>query len=139
MRWKPNGRLSRRNGRHAVYEQTIVPHAVSHALLAEERGRHPAWVESAEPEADDEAARLIVDREQEEWENATLILCGSEFVRDGIASCGGPAERCAVVPYGTDPRFAEAVRPRPHGGPLRVQSEPPLKLAHTTEFAMCHG
>jgi glycosyltransferase involved in cell wall biosynthesis len=27
-----------------------------------------------------------------------------------------------VVPYGTDPSFAAASRPRPHGGPLRVLS-----------------
>lgn len=108
---------ARRHGRHAVYEQTIAPHAVSHPLLNEERARHPSWGEAPEP---GEVAELIIEREQREWEHATLIVCGSEFVREGIAGCGGPAGRCAVVPYGTDPRFAAALRPRPHGGPLRV-------------------
>jgi hypothetical protein len=42
-------------------------------------------------------------REAAEWDLADVIVCGSEFVRDGIASLEeGPAGRCAVVPYSVD-------------------------------------
>jgi glycosyltransferase involved in cell wall biosynthesis len=40
------------------------------------------------------------ERERMEWKAADLILCGSEFVREGIRAMGGPVERCRVVPYG---------------------------------------
>src|SRR5207244_3760976 len=36
-----------------------------------------------------------------------------------VAASGGPVERCRVVPYGVDRRFACPNRPS-HGGPLRV-------------------
>ncbi len=108
---------ARAHGTHAVYDQTIAPHPVSHRILAEERERHPSWVASDEAGRPDAAAR---DREAAEWEAATLILCGSEFVREGVVASGGPAARCVVVAYGTDSGFAAAERPRPHGGKLRV-------------------
>jgi glycosyltransferase involved in cell wall biosynthesis len=58
-------------------------------------------------------------REEAEWQEADLILCGSEFVKDGIRACGGPVDRVAVVPYGVDtsPNLRER---RETGGPLRV-------------------
>src|SRR5262249_26998163 len=54
-----------------------------------------------------------------EWQLADIIVCGSSFVRDGIADCGGPAERCVVVPYGVDHRFRLPPR-TDHDAPLRV-------------------
>ena len=33
---------------------------------------------------------------------ADLIICGSEFVCEGIRGCHGPVEKCVVVPYGVD-------------------------------------
>ena len=32
-------------------------------------------------------------------------FCGSDFVKEGIAACGGPVERCAIVPFGADGAF----------------------------------
>jgi glycosyltransferase involved in cell wall biosynthesis len=65
------------------------------------------------------AAAALAQREKEEWEQADVIVCGSEFVRDGIQRCGGPAERCIVLPYGVDSYFAPSLRER-SSGPLRV-------------------
>jgi len=86
-------------------------------LIVEEGERFPEWEAKADSGA---AGERYAEREEAEWAEADLILCGSEFVRDGIGQRGGPVERCAVVPYGTDPQFAQSRRSRPHGGPLRV-------------------
>lgn len=107
----------REAGGRGVLDQTIAPHAVAQRLLWEERERHPGWEDGADLGA---AGLRLAEREHDEWENASLILCGSEFVRRGVVECGGPADRCAVVPLGADPRFAAAVSSRQHGGPLRV-------------------
>jgi glycosyltransferase involved in cell wall biosynthesis len=61
----------------------------------------------------------FIQREEAEWEEANLIVCGSDFVRDGIARSGGPVERCVVVPYGVDASFQVPQRAE-HRGPLRV-------------------
>lgn len=89
---------ARREGLQAVMEQTIAPSAVEQQLLREEQRSHPGW----EPPLKDGLAGEFSEREQEEWPFADWILCGSEFVRDGIAHCGGPMEKCVVVPYGVD-------------------------------------
>jgi glycosyltransferase involved in cell wall biosynthesis len=110
---------ARRRGLIAVVEQTIAPRAFEDKILAEEHLRFPDWEPS--PEEDKHASEFCA-REAAEWGAADLILCGSEFARDGIVSCGGPAERCRVVPYGVDGTSdlwdrLETGRP---GGPLHV-------------------
>jgi glycosyltransferase involved in cell wall biosynthesis len=108
---------ARRRGMKTIVEQTIAPREVEARLLAREREAHPDW----EPGAfGDEYEPALAAREREEWENADLILCGSEFVRDAIASCSGPAQRCVVVPYGVDSRFSLRTDRTPRCGPLRV-------------------
>ena len=107
---------ARARGLRCVMEQTIAPRAVERRLLTEEQARFPDW--EPMPSADAHAAEFCA-REEAEWAQADVILTGSEFVRDGIAACGGPVERCAVVPYGVDPSFTIPERPA-HAGPLRV-------------------
>ena len=107
---------ARADGRHSVIEQTIAPRRVEQDLLREEQHRFPDW---QTPGEDDPAIRDYCIREEAEWRLADVILCGSSFVRNGIAACGGPAERCIVVPYGVDGRFR--IPPRAdHSGSLRV-------------------
>ena len=89
---------ARRRGLRTVCEQTIAPYAFEQRILQEERKLHPGW----ESEDDDTCAQAYIDREQAEWELADVILCGSEFVRAAIGECGGPIERCRVVPYGVE-------------------------------------
>jgi glycosyltransferase involved in cell wall biosynthesis len=107
---------ARADGRHRVMEQTIAPRRVERDLLQEEQRLFPDW---QTPDEDDRAIRDYCIREEAEWRLADVILCGSSFVRNGIAACGGPADRCVVVPYGVDGRFRMPLR-ADHGGPLRV-------------------
>lgn len=107
---------ARRHGIIGVVEQTVAPWQVMHDILAVARDRYPAWASAGDQ---DHAWRMFAAREAEEWAEADLIVCGSSFVRDGIAAVGGPVERCAVVPYGVDAGFRMAPRPD-RGSPLRV-------------------
>ena len=91
-------RLARSRGQRTVMEQTIAPGMIEDRLLAEERRTFPNW-ENHDPDGlRDEWYR----REQEEWELADTIVCGSDFVKKSIGACGGPVERCVTVPYGVD-------------------------------------
>ncbi|MGJ5813079.1 glycosyltransferase family 4 protein [Paludibaculum fermentans] len=101
-----------------VVEQTIAPLELEMAVLREESRRFAGWEAQS-----DEAFRgeELVAREKAEWDAASTIVCGSEFVRDGIRSVGGPWQKCVVVPYGVghdEPRGR--VRAQLAGRPLRV-------------------
>lgn len=109
-------RVARAGGIRRVMEQTILPKKTEVELLEREWAKFPEW--ATRPSSND-VSSAICEREQEEWKEAETILCGSEFVRDGIARCGGPVERCKVVPYGVGEM--QAAQPRKRGrGPLRV-------------------
>lgn len=82
-------------GLRTIMEQTIAPFFIEEQLLREEQQAFPDW---ELPLLDDLFSGQHSKREQAEWQFADLILCGSEFVREGIAACGGPLARCAVVP-----------------------------------------
>jgi len=109
-------RHARGRGLLSIMEQTIAPAVVEDELLAGEHDAFPGWepAPGVDPHREEFAAR-----EQAERECSDLILCGSEFVREGIAKCGGPVDRCAVVPYGVDCAAPPSVR-RKRGSRLRV-------------------
>ncbi|NET52456.1 MAG: glycosyltransferase family 4 protein [Merismopedia sp. SIO2A8] len=107
---------ARQRGIRTVVEQTIVPRAVEYQLLKTEHDKFPGW---EVPISEHSCLQDYIAREQAEWNAADMILCGSTFVKQGIATCGGPAERAYVVPYGIDYPPTRLHRPA-HGGPLRV-------------------
>lgn len=109
-------RAARTRRMFAVVEQTSAPRAIEDVLLADEQARHIGF-EAVRSRGG--AGEVIIQRERGEWALADVIVCGSDFVRDGIARCGGPVERCIVVPYGVDCRVEPIVRERTDG-PLRV-------------------
>ena len=109
-------RAAKAQGLRTIMEQTIAPRRIEHQLLREEQLEFSDW---EPPLPDDGFSEPFAEREQTEWQFADVILCGSEFVREGIAACGGPIARCTVVPYGVDVRFSPIERPA-HQGPLRV-------------------
>lgn len=90
---------ARDRGLRSFYEQTIAPVAIERRLMAAESERWPGWEEITNRELFYDKFQVV---EQQEWKLAEIILCGSEFVRDGVAQLGGPVERCRVVPYGVD-------------------------------------
>ena len=107
----------RRRGLSGIVDQTAAPWAVEEPLLAEERERWPGWEFEGSVRSDWEG---LAARERREWDLADVIVCGSDYVRNGIQSVGGPAGKCAVVPYGVD---HTAFRPR-----IRARSDGPLKV-----------
>jgi glycosyltransferase involved in cell wall biosynthesis len=123
---------ARTGRRKTVLEQTIAPLRVEHALMQAERERFPAWIGPFEAGAEFDD---LCDREESEWQLAEKIVCGSRFVRDGIGACGGPKERCIVVPYGVDQRFSLPPRPD-HDGPLRVLTVGGVGLRKGTPYLL---
>lgn len=105
-----------KHGLKGIVEQTIAPRRYEWQILDEEQARHPAWEERTKK---GRHASDFIEREEKEWEHADMIVCGSAFVRDGIAECGGPVGKCIVVPYGVDTRFSISHRSS-HRGSLRV-------------------
>ena len=103
-------------GVRTVMEQTIAAASVEDRLIEVEESDYPQW---ELPRAKDPFRLAFSEREQIEWHAADAILCGSEFVRDSIRACGGPVERCRVVPYGVRPPCHFVQRERLHL-PLRV-------------------
>jgi len=99
-----------------VLEQTIAPYEIEREILTGERATH---ADLARPDSDDALAAEFSARERREWELADVIVCGSEFVREGIGRAAGPRERCVVIPYGValEDRAPRQTRVR---GPLRV-------------------
>ena len=108
---------ARSRGKRTVLEQTIAPRRVEETLLSDERSTFPDWEVAGglEPHA-----AAFVEREESEWQLADVIICGSPFVREGIAACGGPVERCVVVPYGVDAKPIQVAPRHPRTGRLRV-------------------
>lgn len=126
---------ARARGLRTVSEQTIVPSAVEWRLLDEERRRQPGW----ELAVEDRCATAYSQREEAEWRLADLILCGSEFVREGILQRGGPADRCVVVPYGVERPPASSPserRKRTPGEPLRVLTIGAVGLRKGTPYVL---
>jgi glycosyltransferase involved in cell wall biosynthesis len=108
---------AKRAGLRGIMEQSVAPRELVFRLLAEEHERFPGW-EAPLPSA--AQIDILVARERQEWALADRILCGSEFVAEGIGRCGGPRDRATVVPYGVDARYSRS-EPRSRGsGPLRV-------------------
>ncbi len=107
---------ARRAGLQVVMEQVIAPRAIEVEILTQAHIRYPGWLEWP---LSGPNLNAFIEREEEEWSYADLILCGSEFVRQGIATRGGPIEKCRVVPYGVDSRFIVRRGTR-EPGPLRV-------------------
>lgn len=110
---------ARQLGIKTVLEQTVLPATARMRLLAEERERWPGWEEDGEGNG---FASLLANREQAEWELADIIVCGSEYVAEGVVDQGGDRAKCKVVPYGVGTAlFAPAATaPTRAQGPLRV-------------------
>lgn len=109
---------ARQRGLLAVMDQTIAPKAYESYLLHLAHDRFPEWDVAL---AEDPLRGEYAEREKAEWDAADWIVCGSEFVRQGIVWSGGAEGKCLVVPYGTS-HAHPGIEPRrrPEGRKLRV-------------------
>jgi glycosyltransferase involved in cell wall biosynthesis len=107
---------ARARGLFAITEQTSAPEKLYQEILCEERTNYREWSVSS---VNDPFIQAYMEREEMEWSAANVILCGSEFVREGIKAKGGPVERCRVVPYGIRPSISVERPNHPHK-PIRV-------------------
>jgi len=114
---------ARQTNRTGILEQTIAPLEVEKRILKEEARRHPEWTDTRNFGRYNHVR--MVEREQREWEEADQILCGSAFVADGIAKCGGPREKCTIVPYGVE--LKPVVRSKSLGS-LEKEADRPLRV-----------
>jgi glycosyltransferase involved in cell wall biosynthesis len=108
---------ARQRGLKGIVEQTIAPRSVEWALLKDEALRFPEW---ETPAAKDSMMEDYCARETAEWAEADLVVCGSEFVRDGIVGCGGDPAKCVIVPYGLERGVEAAPKSGRREGPLHV-------------------
>lgn len=118
---------ARKRGMITVMEQTIAPRAIELEILRKASFLYENWGSKSIGVT---AVNEFVDREEEEWQHADLIICGSEFVRDGIVQRNGPADKCRVVPYGVDNHFYVHRRP---------SIAKPLKVLTVAEIGLRKG
>jgi glycosyltransferase involved in cell wall biosynthesis len=123
---------ARERGLYTITEQTFVPERIHQEILSQEQATYPKWSVSS---LENPLISAYEDREQMEWSAAALILCGSEFVRDGIQAQGGPVARCRVVPYGVRVPFLVEPKDRCHW-PLRVLTVGAVGLRKGTPYVL---
>ncbi|WP_353476562.1 glycosyltransferase family 4 protein (plasmid) [Salipiger sp. H15] len=120
-------------GLWVAVDQINAPHEMLERLVAGERRRFPDW--EAQGTTSAEVARAFADREKAEWALCDVIVCPSEFVRQGIAAVGGPVEKCVVVPSGFDAAPLTGDRTRAPG-PLRVLTAGAVGLRKGTPYVL---
>lgn len=127
---------ARQRGIATIMEQTIAPHELECQLLQQEQERNPGW---QRPSAGNHIASYS-ERQQREWEVADLIICGSEFVKDGIKAVKGPSEKCVVVPYGVDFNGpANATLPTPSYSSRENHNNRPLRVLSVGSVGLRKG
>ncbi len=105
------------NNRRKILEQVIAPASIVSRLVWEEQQIWPGREEPREISVGQPRSEL----EAQEWQAADAIVCGSDFVAQGLASLGVPLEKIRVVPYGVEPsRFTATRAPYDGRRPLRV-------------------
>jgi glycosyltransferase involved in cell wall biosynthesis len=123
---------ARQRGLFAVTEQTSAPTRIYEELLEREQNSFRQW---AAFRAKDPFLFAYEEREQMEWSSASLILCASEFVREGIRAMGGPVERCRVVPYGVHMPASMERKERGHR-PLRVLTVGAVRIMKGPQYVL---
>lgn len=124
---------ARQHGLGVALDQTAAPWEVEEKLLAEERALWTGWEFEGTREAD---WRPLADREKAEWNMADVIVCGSDYVVDGVRTAGGPVAKCFVVPYGVEQAVVSRTPGREASGPLRVLFAGTVQLRKGIQYLM---
>ncbi|QDY70479.1 glycosyltransferase family 4 protein [Qingshengfaniella alkalisoli] len=126
-------RVAKAEGLWVAVDQINAPHELLERLVEKERQRFPGW--SSRQPTSVTVAQSFADRERAEWELADVIVCPSEFVRDGIDAVGGPVEKCVVVPSGVNGEITSNTGSRAPG-PLRVLTAGAVGLRKGSPYVM---
>ncbi len=110
-------RAAKRRGIFCILEQTIAPARVEQKLMAEEIDRYG---QGRPTTADQWDLSPLAEREEVEWQLADRIICGSEFVVDGLRQLGVRSGKCRLLPYGVDTSRFCAPPDRHSAGGLKV-------------------
>lgn len=89
---------AKNKGLYCVLEQCIAPFSIYQNLISDEYQLWNNW----EHKKIINHEHSIMEREIKEWDLANLIICGSEFVVDGLQMCGIERQKCITVPYAVD-------------------------------------
>jgi len=88
---------ARAAGLKCILDQTIAPMPVYIELMKKELERWPGWQPGLVLQQDDNP---LTKRAYREWELADVILCGSQFVADGIRKVDNASyDKCRILPY----------------------------------------
>ncbi len=90
---------ARSQGLKTVLDQTAAPWRWNRNMLIEEQQRWPQWEDQP---AEIDHSGVLQEREEQEWQLADAIVCGSNFAAGALGDIGGPKEKCSVVPYPID-------------------------------------
>lgn len=92
---------AREKGLRTILDQTAAPWRWNTRMLAEESEKWPGWEECP---AEMDVSSALIDREEEEWGLADLIICGSSFCRDKLLEAGVQKRQCRVLEYPRESR-----------------------------------
>lgn len=82
-----------------ILEQTIATKFIENKILKNEINKF-GNIDSALKINED---KVMIEREQKEWEMADIILAPSIFVYESLIKSGVKKEKCHIVPYGVNP------------------------------------
>jgi glycosyltransferase involved in cell wall biosynthesis len=104
-----------------LLDQNLLPMQIESALLEQEYDRWKNWaLDPDRPSTSQPILQQWIDREQQEWHLADLILCASPRTAIALHSCGVPPDKCRVLPYPVSCQTYVTDRvPRPDQ-PLRI-------------------
>jgi glycosyltransferase involved in cell wall biosynthesis len=100
-------RQARRRGLRTIGDQIIAPYQVEVNELIEQHRRWPGWSKTEVPLLHQGYLKF----EQETWEQLDKIVCMSDYVRQGLLSCGVSDDRITVIPQAWD--HPNVTPPRP--------------------------
>ncbi len=87
---------AKNRGLKVIGDQMIVPAVVERREYEIQQQRFPGWEMPISNEAFDFAESF----ELQSWDSCDYIVCGSEYVANGLKSCGVANNRIAMISYG---------------------------------------
>ena len=108
--------LAKSRGLNVVVDQMIAPFEVERSEARKQQERFHRW--GTDPTAT--AGDALVEDEGRTWRAADRITCASDYVRDGLVSCGVDAAKICVLPYPFDAGKMPPTDRRGRTGPMTV-------------------